>query len=188
MGFLKHYRRRGQCLFTVHLVLPHLLAVSAYSERKHIYAWAHHPPQQTPWKADPWLFLSKAELPYEFSNAQISLRYFYQQDITWVVILLSSLTSMIPVKASVSPFPSPLGRAGQHIQKLQHRKGKYRQAELCTHSCVGAERQHNHTPYFFRKSDQKPIDSLPAVTKSEPLAGTGSTQGRKPCLDNGRSL
>lgn len=41
MGFLKHYRKRGQCLFTVHSVLPHLLAVSAYSEGKHIYACAH---------------------------------------------------------------------------------------------------------------------------------------------------
>lgn len=74
-------------------------------------------------------------------------RHLYQLDITWFVILLSSPISMIPVKASsVSPFPSPLGGTGQQIiQKLQHRNGKSRQAELCTHTCMCAERQHDHT-------------------------------------------
>ena len=38
MQFLKHYRKRGQCLFTVLSFLPHILVVSVYSERKYVYA------------------------------------------------------------------------------------------------------------------------------------------------------
>lgn len=59
---------------------------------------------------------------------------------------------MIPVKAAVSPVPSPLGGTGQHMQKLQ--KGEMQAGRAVhTHTCVWAERQHDHIPYFFRKSD-----------------------------------
>lgn len=42
----------------------------------HVHTRAHHPPQLTQWKPDPCVFLSKAELPYEFSNTQKGLRHF----------------------------------------------------------------------------------------------------------------
>lgn len=150
MGLLKRYRKRGQCLFTVHSALPHLLAVSAYSERKHIYARAHTwtpPTTADPVKAwSPVFFGPRLSFHMNSSMPRKAWRHLYQPDITWFVILLSSPISTIPVKASsLSPFPSPLGGTGQQIQKLQHRKGKSRQAELCTHTCMCAERQHDHT-------------------------------------------
>jgi len=67
--------------------------------------------------------------------------------------LFSPPVPIMPVKALLSPSPSPLSGTGQQSQKLQQRKGKIRQAELYTHACTCAERQHDHTPYFFRKSD-----------------------------------